>query len=640
MNKIKSKVYSFLLALIFLLVSSANSNASYDNYDNYYNEYYQHFDYYIKNMNVEVEVNDKREYIITETIDAYFNEYKHGIIRNIPLKSTLESYKIKDIDVTGAPYAISKNTSKVDIKIGDANSYVIGDTSYVIKYTLQHYSDNIDEADYLYLNVLGTEWDVPIINFTSTIKYPDSFILNNINITSGSYGNTSNELVEYTLDKNSLVINSKEPIERFQGVTVNMEFEEGAFFNAPTDIKVYILNIIKISGYILLIATLIAIFVSKLKVKRIINVVEFYPPEDMSSVDMGYIYNGVITSEMIVSYIYSWASKGYIKIEIKDKKNMFDKEQITLTRLKTLDVGDDFERDLFRKIFSCGTAGKVTDSQLEYKLHSEFKNIKKKVKQKYRNDERFSKKSSITCRIIRIIHSLLVVLALTTVCFADIGINIITILTMMFMYMFILLPSNGLLEDITYDFNKSFIDNIKGLFTVQLLVLYVFVFYFLVFIVLMYCNFKEVNLIEFAAITLPSVISFALSTMIVATKSSYEEEIYGRICGFKDFIEKAEKDKLEMLISEDPEYFYNILPYAQALGVTDVWSDKFENIAIQKSDYYDYTGSPYRVASISRSLERTMRNADRTESSGSSGGDFSSGGCSGGGSGGGGGSSW
>ena len=88
----------------------------------------------------------------------------------------------------------------------------------------------------------------------------------------------------------------------------------------------------------------------------------------------------------------------------------------------------------------------------------------------------------------------------------------------------------------------------------------------------------------------------------------------------------------------DSEYFYNILPYAQVLEVTNIWVDKFKDIAINPSDNYGNRSSS--IVDMSTSLNRAISNASRTESSSSSDGGFSGGGSSGGGSGGGGGSSW
>ncbi|CDM69821.1 Hypothetical protein CM240_2704 [Clostridium bornimense] len=53
--------------------------------------------YYIKNYNVDVVVNDKRQCIVTETIDVYFNEKRHGIKRDIPIVSSIEDFAFSEI---------------------------------------------------------------------------------------------------------------------------------------------------------------------------------------------------------------------------------------------------------------------------------------------------------------------------------------------------------------------------------------------------------------------------------------------------------------------------------------------------------------------------------------------------------------
>ena len=93
-------------------------------------------------------------------------------------------------------------------------------------------------------------------------------------------------------------------------------------------------------------------------------------------------------------------------------------------------------------------------------------------------------------------------------------------------------------------------------------------------------------------------------------------------------------------------YFYNILPYAYVLGVSDAWIKQFEGIAIAPPDWYE-SADTFDYYRFNRSLNRTIHSASRVmnsipQSSGgsSSGGGFSGGGFSGGGSGGGGVSSW
>lgn len=74
----------------------------------------------------------------------------------------------------------------------------------------------------------------------------------------------------------------------------------------------------------------------------------------------------------------------------------------------------------------------------------------------------------------------------------------------------------------------------------------------------------------------------AIFRYLVPKRTPYGTEMLGRIRGFKHFLEVADKDRLEMLVTENPSYFYDILPYTYILGVSDKWIDKFEDIATNR----------------------------------------------------------
>ena len=132
--------------------------------------------------------------------------------------------------------------------------------------------------------------------------------------------------------------------------------------------------------------------------------------------------------------------------------------------------------------------------------------------------------------------------------------------------------------------------------------------------------------------------------------------------GFRRFLETAEKDRLRLLVEQDPQYFYNVLPYAYVLGVSSKWIARFDEIADAPPTWLEGGDSLNGVA-VMDTIDRSMRSFGHamtsephaTFSGGSSGGSWSSssssdsswssssssgGGSSGGGSGGGGGSSW
>ena len=55
----------------------------------------------------------------------------------------------------------------------------------------------------------------------------------------------------------------------------------------------------------------------------------------------------------------------------------------------------------------------------------------------------------------------------------------------------------------------------------------------------------------------------------------------GSILGFKDFILYTEEDKIKFMLEENPQLYYDILPYAQVLGVSNEWENKFKSIVIE-----------------------------------------------------------
>ena len=137
-----------------------------------------------------------------------------------------------------------------------------------------------------------------------------------------------------------------------------------------------------------------------------------------------------------------------------------------------------------------------------------------------------------------------------------------------------------------------------------------------------------------------------LFAKIMPKRTPYGNEILGKLRGFKRFLETAEKTQLESLVSQNPEYFYNILPYTYALGVSDVWINQFETIALQAPNWYDssndfdmHTFGSFMTSTMA-SATTAMSSSPSSNSGGSSGGSSSGGGSSGGGSGGGGGGSW
>jgi len=154
-----------------------------------------------------------------------------------------------------------------------------------------------------------------------------------------------------------------------------------------------------------------------------------------------------------------------------------------------------------------------------------------------------------------------------------------------------------------------------------------------------------------AAIIL-SFLTMALFAILMKRPTIRGRKLLDEMLGFKDFLEIAEKDELNLRNppQKTPELFEAFLPFALALGVDQQWSERFASIlaAIRGPDGGAYRPSWYNgswnssnlsktTSKLSSSLNSAISSSVSPPGSSSGGG---GGGSSGGGGGGGGGGGW
>jgi uncharacterized membrane protein len=147
-------------------------------------------------------------------------------------------------------------------------------------------------------------------------------------------------------------------------------------------------------------------------------------------------------------------------------------------------------------------------------------------------------------------------------------------------------------------------------------------------------------------------ISIALSGLIILVASRYMPRktregtlLNEELLGFREFIDRAEKDRIEALAKNDPTLFDRVLPFALVFGLEDKWANAFRDMYREPPSWYsspNYRGSfspNMFVSDLGRSLGVMNSSMSSTpRKSGGSG--LGGGGSSGGGFGGGGGGSW
>lgn len=597
------------------------------------NDSYATTDYTITSYNIDINVNENNTFDITETITADFRVNKHGIIRNIPLTNTIRRLdgskstnrvKVTNLQVNNE-YSTSHSNGNLSIKIGNQDTYVKGTQKYVISYTYDIGADPVKDADEFYYNLIGTEWDTSISNVSFSITMPKEFDPSAIGFSAGMYGYTENDNIVYYVTGNTIIGTYMDTLYAGNGLTIRLTLPDNYFVGTRNNNTSY---------YILIGICILIVFVAFIlwllfgRDKPVIETVEFYPPEGYNSAELAFLYTGEADEKAIVSLLIYLASKGYLKIEETENKALFaSTKSFTIHKLKEYDGTNEIEKCFFDGLFR--TRSSVTSADLTNRFYITVNSIKELLNKKENKTKIFDKKS-LGLKKLLIPMMLIIFILITAKPFYDAGILHELPLALIFPIVGFSLMFSKLTSNNSISINIFLI--IWGLLFGGIPTLFII--------------FPVIFAMPISAITffigILCLIVLYIFRKIILKRTAFGIEILGKIKGFKRFLETAEKEQLEAMVEKEPEYFYNILPYTYALGVSDKWVKQFENIAIEAPSWY-YSNSDFSVHSFGSFINRTMTSVNtsmtsRPSSSSSSG--SSGGGFSGGGSGGGGGSSW
>lgn len=622
---------------------------------------YKSYDYVIDKYNINIIVNENNTLDITEDITAYFNISKHGIIRTIPLRNNITRLdgttstnrtQITNLSVN-SEYATSREDGNLKIKIGSESRTLTGEQKYTIKYTYNLGKDPSKNYDELYYNIIGNEWDTVIGNVTFSITMPKTFDTKKVGFSSGEKGSTSNNNIRYSISGNTISGGSNRILQSGEGLTIRCELPEGYFVGAGLSVNIlsYIIYIIPV----IFLTISIWLWHKFGRDDQVMETVEFYPPKGFNSLEIGFLYKGKAESQDVTSLLIYLANQGYVKIsETEGKKGLFSKSSgFKITKLKEYDGNNINEKifldGLFKKknVFtpfvgkqqtSIENVNEVTADDLYDNFYVTQKEILSNINSSENIDAIFEKTASNKAALILLmIIAAFCLITIPPLYFYGKLSNIVYALLMPgfgFTFLFIML------------FGKPQTIYINGRPTNSAAVSKMFglvwggIFGGLPWALTLLPALKQDSIYFIGYfIGLLCVAGMSICFAYSSKRTPYGNEMLGKLRGFKNYLETAEKDTLEALVMQNPTYFYDILPYTYVLGVSDIWISKFETISMQAPRWYD-GNSDFNMIAFGSFMDSAMSSAQSSMSYDSSSDSSSGGGSSGGGSGGGGGSSW
>ena len=594
--------------------------------------------YEIKSYNIDMIVNENNSFDITETINVNFNEERHGIIRKIPIinlikrndntKSTNVAI-ISNIEVN-EEYKKTFESTDLNLKIGSANQTIIGEHTYVIKYKYYIGKDPIKDADELYFNLIGTKWDTNIDKVNFKITMPKEFDASSLGFSSGYSGSTDSSNVKYSVNGNVITGYIVKPLNENQGLTVRLTLPNWYFVNFWTYLEKYSAKIIiGLCGIFVFIATIL--WFKYGKDRKVIETIEFYPPEGYNSAEIGYMYYGKPTKEAIISVLVELANENCIKIEEIEKDGIFKNKTFRITKLKEYSGDDLIKRKFFKGLFEKGQPDenfieeyiKQAESKGEKITKYKIYNIRRRAPVKYVMEKDLKNEFYTTIDSIidildkksnrskiyeqyedkqknRINNMIAIVMYLGTF---KIFYNYLSqYLFGFFVAAFGALIFKGLICFV-FDFllgKKNIKENWKTvLFSLCIIGVITY------FGVIPALNSNKENTIMYS-ICLIGAFILDIFEKLMPRRTEFGTQILGKIRGFKRFLKTAEKNKLEALVRENPQYFYDILPYTYALGVSKTWIKQFETIAIDPPSWLELSNNQFDYRDFDRVFNDTM----------------------------------
>jgi uncharacterized membrane protein YgcG len=547
----------------------------------------------------DITVRQDSSFTVKETIDLKFDRPRHGIYREIPFKYVNElggvtRTPIKVLSVTNESgktwkHQVNREGAVIHIRIGDPKRYVNGTQTYVITYRVENALLFLNDHDELYWNVTGNAWKAPIREASAdvflSIKKKSEKLWQGCY--TGVYGSSESECDAESYE-NGGKFQTRRKLRTGEGFTIAFGWDKG-LVSPPSSWRRFLWT---------------------LDLKE--NWVFLFPPL------------------ILVYMVFRWKRKGRdpkVKesIAVQYEPPKFENRPLTPAEVGTLLDEKLDPRDITSTIVGLGVKGylRIEEVKKEGWLSDSTDYYLKKIKDLDPEISPFE---------IELLRSLFP---------ASLpGVLVSALKNKFYLHLDVLKKTlyGELVRKKYFTSNPERVRHSYAGVGFLVMVIGCLVFLFLV------RDSVGKGIVAGILSGLP-VIAFA---RFMPAKTRAGASAYMDILGFQEFMNRAEKDRLERI--GDKDLFSKFLPYALALNVADNWAKAFEGIYQNPPDWYASPGgfrtfSPYgfthSISSATSDLSSAMFSAPRgSNGNGGGGGGSGGGGSSGGGFGGGGGGSW
>lgn len=522
--------------------------------------------YYLENYNVEVNVLENNVYEVNEKfIGTFYSNveifnrgisFRHRYVRQdgtkINKRAIISDIKIDDY------YKVSTEKGLRLLKVGKEIKD-IATKEYDISYKYNVGKDILDNKDE-FVYYLISNMNVKVDGISFRIIMPKEF--NKEGIRFVDFNGIELENVNYEVNGNVITGNISGVINPGTAYGIQILLPDNYFKNASNNISSFSVCSIIVPIIFMFISFILWFIYQRGNKKITYNSIYFN--EKINSLEVGYLYNGLVKDNDIASLLFQLANKGYIEI-VKNKKSYKIVKKAGYTEDDRVEMA--FLKELFFD------KDELTRKELLVSLTDMSDAIRLKLDNKKKRKRKIFTNSVFNYKLLYWVLIIIVIVLNTSNILLEYQPSVIVINSVASCIGYILLLSSLLSK------NKVIEKVLYGLVALIMIVSPIVLTSYEAFLQ------DNLNTVSYVlGIIIILVIACISNTM--SNRTVYGNLMLNKIKAYKNYLINSDKDIIEKEYKNNKNCLYDVLPYSMVLGVSDKWIDKFRDIEIDKPSWY------------------------------------------------------
>lgn len=433
-----------------------------------------------------------------------------------------------------------------------SNTGITGARTFTITYELTGLVSQANDVQTFTLPLLCGRWEWPIEHYDFTVSMPKEFTASP-GFESGYQGDAIEGYMTVSVRDTMISGSMKDSLKDRESLKMTLELPSGYFSGSHAK---WSANWLATVFVLLLIVLALLYWARTLRSARLRASARMLPPDSVQPGDLPYLLcRGRPNFNMLVCY---WASLGYLSIFVNEKGNVILRRRVEMGNERRR-----LECRLFGELF--GDNDVCDGASLRYK-----RTAARAIEQTPRYwDRRLYEKSSGNIVLMQ-------------------GLCALATSVAMLLSMSVILPvmsARGLV---------LFLFFLLGIPMSLLIQRAVHAIYLREVLWLALGGLSALAMVVLAGAgdALTMLLTLAMSvftgwqTLHGGKRSELGNQLIGQTLGFRKYLSKASDSHTEMMLRRDGQYFYKLLPYAEALGLSAQFAARFGDTELEPCDWY------------------------------------------------------